>query len=324
MRPLGSCLGRYILGFFVLATLAHAPAAQAWCRYMRPTEPAPRKCAADGNFVGWLTRCGGYSLLAPSFPPEVAIPMDTLRATARIASAAWNQAVCDSSGSTHPYFKILELSDTSILPGYQLEGDNANTVAIKSMNSSWGRGPLDLSDTIAITILTANANNVGEIVDADIVLNAEHFRFVTDSLAPDIADASMASQTLPRVDLQTVLMHEFGHFQGLDETLDLNSVMSSSVHEPEQTQRQLSPDDMAGICAVFPPDRAPAGSCDVATVSADLAVRRGCSLAPVGGGMGIACLPVFWVFTAGCVFARRLRRKNARRPKDTFEAAADH
>jgi hypothetical protein len=62
-----------------------------------------------------------------------------------------------------------------------------------------------------------------------------------------------------------VLTHEAGHFLGLSHSID-NSATMKPVYDPVrdgESFRSLAPDDVAGICAIYPPDRkASTDSCD--------------------------------------------------------------
>jgi hypothetical protein len=61
------------------------------------------------------------------------------------------------------------------------------------------------------------------------------------------------------VDLPSLITHETGHFLGLDHARTVRSaVMYPSYSAMEDNLRVLHSDDIAGICAIYPPDRKPA------------------------------------------------------------------
>jgi hypothetical protein len=64
------------------------------------------------------------------------------------------------------------------------------------------------------------------------------------------------------VDLGSILTHEVGHFLGLGHSPDeAQAVMRPRYRPGVDDLRELTPDDMAGICATYPPERATSGDC---------------------------------------------------------------
>jgi hypothetical protein len=118
----------------------------------------------------------------------------------------------------------------------------------------WDHG---MTGQIALTTTTMD-NTTGEIVDADMEFNgsadgelppANQFAVCADSgcaVAPDAGPA-----TCGVVDLETVAMHEFGHFLGLAHSSVTTAAMASLL-TPCSTRRALAQDDVDGICAVYP------------------------------------------------------------------------
>lgn len=92
----------------------------------------------------------------------------------------------------------------------------------------------------ALTSVTFNSKN-GVIFDADIEFN-ERFNYTnTDSQQDTI------------VDVKNTLTHEIGHFLGLDHEDSIpEATMYSMAPEGELEKRDLHPDDIDGICAIYP------------------------------------------------------------------------
>jgi MYXO-CTERM domain-containing protein len=59
-------------------------------------------------------------------------------------------------------------------------------------------------------------------------------------------------------DLQAILTHEAGHFLGLAHSVDTSAIMYA-FYSPGSIH--LTPDDVAGICTIYPPLAPAGGSC---------------------------------------------------------------
>ena len=56
-------------------------------------------------------------------------------------------------------------------------------------------------------------------------------------------------------DLASVLTHELGHFLGLNHSDITAATMETGYAATDDLRRSLEPDDIEGICAIYPPDR---------------------------------------------------------------------
>jgi len=90
----------------------------------------------------------------------------------------------------------------------------------------------DLGTTNALALATIWCSGT-TIIEADMVMNTR-FNWTTNPFSYH--------------DVQTVALHEFGHWIGLNHSPDYNSIM---YHQYKGTQRQLSPDDIAGINYIY-------------------------------------------------------------------------
>src|SRR5262249_7789043 len=86
------------------------------------------------------------------------------------------------------------------------------------------------------------------IYDADMELNSADNDFTTDDTNVDF-------------DLLSILTHESGHFLGLAHSADIHAVMFPDYMEHTTNLRTLTADDIAGICAIYPPGDIPS-DCD--------------------------------------------------------------
>jgi hypothetical protein len=113
--------------------------------------------------------------------------------------------------------------------------DGANHIYWTDQATEW---PSDQRTTIALTFtFYRTSDNI--IQDADIIANAVNYQWTTID--------GQAGGT--RVDTETIMLHEIGHFFGLDHTQDPVAVMFPSNNKLKQ--RDLTPDDVNGICALY-------------------------------------------------------------------------
>jgi hypothetical protein len=156
----------------------------------------------------------------------------------------------------------------------------------------------------------------GEIFDADMEINS-HDQTVT------------VSGPLPAngYDFESIVTHETGHFLGMAHSGDARATMFAHYQPGTTAMRNLSSDDVTGICSVYPPNgtRAtstgnalPEGVCDptprhgFSTQCGDTS-KQGCLHSSIGGpapGDGAAAAAI-----AALVVARVARRRRARRPQ---------
>lgn len=91
---------------------------------------------------------------------------------------------------------------------------------------------------VAMTLVSANQVS-GEIVDADIMLNAAHHAFCTGTCGQDAFD------------LRNTLTHEVGHMLGLEHSEVPGATMFGGAPSQELAKRDLEMDDQVGICTSY-------------------------------------------------------------------------
>jgi MYXO-CTERM domain-containing protein len=240
------------LALALFALLAGAGDASAYCRsavcksgdqYTRGKVCTPAEDDDCGVVLQWRQPCIGFALQEDG---STQVQMDQVDAIARRAFATWTDAKCQNGSPS------IEVDDLGTVPCDQVEynqhAGNANVVVFRDKvwpHEDDGQGS---TDTIALTTVTYDVDK-GDIFDADIEVNGVQNKFTT-------------SDTKVDVDLQSVLTHEAGHFLGLGHTMVDGSTMFPNYANGTTSLRDLGDDDLAAICAVYPPHRSAKGACD--------------------------------------------------------------
>jgi MYXO-CTERM domain-containing protein len=266
---------------------------------------------ANGGPVVWRPGSVTLILYAGSPPPD--LTRETLVSAVRAAAATWSYPAVSC---TKLQVSVLESDEPSGSAAF----DRTNRITFRQ--DQWRRSPCDPSaqqcapygsQVLAVTSVFSRPSD-GAILDADIEINA----------VPSMSDTSfvwadLLKDPLPdHQDVQNVLTHELGHVIGLDHncyvaagrsqasradnlgrpvpscaeaTAELReATMYPSARPGETEKRDLSPDDVQGVCGVYPAgEGGEGGGCAVGTA------------APGRGGLAVGLLGL-------AALARRRRR----------------
>lgn len=311
----------------------------------RPAEAYVRTRNANGTAVAWARR--GLSLVVAQADVRSTL---ALVPALRAAAASWG-------GDT------LVCTDVSVSVDVRAVADPP---AVRADQTSWVvlreevrcGDPLRQTfclqpETVALTTVflrvAPGEPDDGEILDADLELNASRYHFTSlDSNATDADD---------RHDLQSILTHEMGHLLGFSHVCAASpferevdaegvavpsceaategmraSAMFPTIPPGEVRARTLSDDDHAAVCAVYPRGEptprhtltAPSGPRDA---GAEEATPDAAQLAdgpePQAAGCAVVkvdqhpCAPPFWVAIAIAAGVARARRRH-RAPLSAF------
>jgi hypothetical protein len=147
---------------------------------------------------------------------------DPMRAAVERAFARWRDADC--GGGRHPKLAVAQVAAPPEAGGRG---------GVIELSDEW---PARGGGTLAITQLFF-APDSGRIARARVV-------FYASQLRPHGAGPF----------LESIAVHEIGHFLGIGHSADPYAVMSAEVHDGSVTRPELARDDIAGICAIYPPD----------------------------------------------------------------------
>ena len=293
----------------VVAALLAAPGAHAFCRTTTcdPSKPVEHcqldadQCGVTGNTLGWRSSCVTVGVQQLGSPHN-GLGYDDVAPLVEQAFGAWMQADC---GGGKPSIDVQLLGPIECgISQYNPDRGNANIVLFRE--DDWPY--VGAANAIGLTT-TRFDKKTGDLWDADIELNGVGATLsIGDPITGD--------------DLLSVLTHEAGHFLGLSHSLDPTATMRA-IYDPTRDGddfRSLAPDDISGICAVYPPDRQPAtDSCEnrhgfSQQCGADQPAppeSKGCSLntrtVPLGSAGGSSSLLLVLAGVVGARLARRRR-----------------
>jgi Matrixin len=288
------------------AALATPRAAAAFCRTsvcMKETSQVcvPAGPADCGTALFWSSHCLGFWM-----QKDASSQVSLALATSVVSNAFANWMSVDCGGGMHPNILVKSGGDVAChAQEYNQQEGNANIIMFD--DSSW---PYEGSpNTLALTTVTYDLDT-GEIYDADMELNSHDVTFTT-------------SDTNVQFDLASIVQHESGHFLGLAHSADPEATMFATYKQGDIGLRTLDPDDIAAICATYPPAAAIDPSCDdtprhgfssecgaeqMMTSTACCSVARG---APSDGG------PALGAFAAAVALALSRSRSRSKRARGT-------
>jgi matrixin len=225
-------------------TLLSASGARAFCRTTTcdPSKPADHcqfdgdACVVTGKLLGWRSSCVTVGVQRLGSPKN-GLSFDDVAPLVQQAFGAWMQADCGGQG---PSIDVQLLGPIECgVSEYNSDAGNANIVLFRE--DEWPY--IGAANAIGLTT-TRFDTKTGDLWDADIELNGVGAHLsIGDPIKGD--------------DLLSVLTHEAGHFLGMSHSNDPSATMRS-IYDPTRDAgdlRSLSADDVAGICATYPPGR---------------------------------------------------------------------
>ncbi|AKF03749.1 hypothetical protein DB32_000898 [Sandaracinus amylolyticus] len=289
-----------VLASALLATLALVPAeASAWCqmttggRRPGPGETCVVATPPDSFPLAWRQRCTSMSL--STFGSSTLSP-DQVADVLRGAIATWEGVRCDGQ-PTGLHVEVLAEMNACERASHFTGDRNVHSVIF--VQDGWVTERMHDARAFAVTLVWHDPQS-GEIWDADMEINEERGPFVVCP-AEGCADGE--------VDLPNVITHEMGHYFGLAHTPDdALATMWASAEPAETLKRDLQPDDVTGLCSIYPPGALPE-QCDPAPrggLGLDCQREEGCNCSVPGlpGGSAGGAMALI-VVVATLVAARR-------------------
>jgi uncharacterized protein (TIGR03382 family) len=253
---------RYFSSFGAgLVLLTAASPTQAFCRTascelgeegrvqqsLPPCERDEHNCVTEGKPLHWPSPCLYYAVQRDG-SAKAGIDAETFQQTVQEAFDAWAAAECPSGGS--PRFEAQFQGFVGCRRREAVCGGTEKNVNVMMFHDQdWP----ELASAIGLTT-PAGGTESGTLVDADLEINSESYTFSLD--------ASGAGE----IRLLDVVAHEVGHFLGLSHSDAEGSLMSVGYESLQLSRELLTADDVAAICAAYPPGAALACSAPSAPV----------------------------------------------------------
>jgi hypothetical protein len=175
---------------------------------------------------------------------------------ADLAFDAWNQAACPGGAPAvqayddGPIATVPEASDCSSSAACNPQAHDV----IVFDDQVWPHD--DPANTLALTTVTFGVDD-GAIFEAYTEVNSTPSHPLTTQEPPPAGTDAR--------DLQAILTHEAGHFLGLAHAADTTSIMYA-YYQPGKVD--LTADDLAGFCAIYPQPPKSGGGCATSSTPA--------------------------------------------------------
>jgi hypothetical protein len=195
-------------------------------------------CWTQGHPLYWANACVGYSLYRGA---SKYITYEEASTAFTRAFSKWTGTVCPTGGGAASRVSI-DVRDEGPVDCNEViyNQDAPNNHAIIFRDDSWPHN--DSNNTLALTTVTFNPMT-GEIYDADMEVNTA--QQVLTAIDPIPTNG---------YDLASIITHESGHFLGLAHSGDMHATMFAHYTPGSTAMRNLTTDDVSGICAIYHPD----------------------------------------------------------------------
>jgi hypothetical protein len=203
--------------------------------------PDANGCITNGAPLHWRSRCLSFGVQRNGSPLRH-ISYQVADSIIQSAFEQWMGADC--GGGAHPSFRMWDLGEPfgGIIcaePEFNSTKPNANVWIFQ--DGSWPYD--DQNSTLALTS-TIFERSTGALLDADVEINSYTNPLTTTSVSKEVGK-----------DLASIVTHEAGHFLGMGHSQVATATMFRMYSAGDLNYRSLDPDDIAGICSIYPPHR---------------------------------------------------------------------
>jgi hypothetical protein len=230
--------GVLALGLCVAIVVAARPA-HAYCRTTTSQvpngyNPAITGCWPDGKPLAWH---GSRVPIGVVSTASSQISFADATRIEELAFGVWNDIVCPGG---RPSIQAFDDGPITQVPQSGCSSSAGCDAAVNDYiifdDAAWPHD--DPANALGLTTVTFGVDD-GRIFAAYTEINTAQKTIVAQEPAPPGA-----------YDLQSILTHEAGHFFGLAHSTEASAVMYAFYHSGATN---LTADDMAGFCAIYPP-----------------------------------------------------------------------
>ncbi len=216
------------------------------CSTTRPElacTPDAQGCLVNDLPLYWPTSCISFGVQKDGSRSD-GISFSTMQTIVETAFVTWISADC--GGGAQPSISIEKAGAINCDQiEYNKKGPNANVFMFR--DDDWPHE--NTLDALALTTISFDPET-GQIYDVDVEVNSFQAMLTTNEASP-------------MDDLQSIITHEVGHFFGLSHTEVEDATMFKSYKTTDIGLRTLAVDDVAGMCAIYAPDRTlPPANCE--------------------------------------------------------------
>ncbi len=232
-----------IASAIALASVVTSGDAAAFCRTTTSPvpadfQPSAAACWTNGLPLWWRNACVGYSLQKDA---SRQISYDDASRIIFAAFLKWTSTACPSDGTGSSRVSIDVHDEGAVACGtVQYNSDQPNQHVIVFRDDTWPHN--DANNTLALTTVVFNPDT-GEIYDADMEINTAQQKLTVNDPVPSDG-----------YDFSSIVTHESGHFLGMAHSGDSHATMFAHYQPGSTTLRNLTSDDVGGICSIYPPD----------------------------------------------------------------------
>jgi MYXO-CTERM domain-containing protein len=237
---------RIAAGAAFAVILAVSANARAFCRtatggLVDGCTITPDECCTTGLPLYWKNACVGYDIQQDA---SKQVSYDDAAQAIALAFTKWTGATCSTPGAAGAGQSRASIDVRDLGPvqcnqvQYNKDGPNQHVIIFD--DNTWPHN--DSNNTLALTTVTFDSTT-GEIYDADMEINtAQQTLTVHDPIPAD------------GYDLASIVTHETGHFLGMAHSGDTAATMYAHYRQGATSMRNLTQDDVQGICSIYPPD----------------------------------------------------------------------